>query len=203
MKINPADVRVTDKNIFVIENLVSPEDCEFLIREAEFKVLSGLTSIGTYDSSGQPVTGWPARNVEMHSNIYGPHLEVLDKIDKLVKNAVSECTSESNPPNGGYVGMPISVIHRWTKGDFMGRHSDAYGSQGIKYGIVLYLNGTESYSGGNLYYPDLELCLTTKAGTLVVHSGDITHEVLPVLSGIRYSMTGFYYENGKAPSYVQ
>jgi predicted 2-oxoglutarate/Fe(II)-dependent dioxygenase YbiX len=56
---------------------------------------------------------------------------------------------------------------------------------------VLYLN--DEYSGGEIYYPNLDIEIKAPAGSLVIHPSDIlhTHGVRKVLGGSRFTMTMF------------
>ena len=83
----------------------------------------------------------------------------------------------------------IRMIHKTDKDSFWERHSDNAGGAEIKYGVVLYLN--DNFEGGELYYPNLDIIIKPESGMLVYHPGDEDHEVLPVVSGNRYTLTSF------------
>jgi hypothetical protein len=61
----------------------------------------------------------------------------------------------------------------------------------VAHGVVLYLN--DNFSGGELFYPNLDLKIEPKRGMLVIHSAQAkyAHGVSEVLSGVRYGLTLF------------
>jgi hypothetical protein len=83
-----------------------------------------------------------------------------------------------------------------TSGRGMGEHHDSGDGDPheTKYGLVLYLNTqNKDFTGGELYYPKLNVTYYPAAGDLVIHPGseEYSHEVKDVTSGIRYMMSSF------------
>lgn len=60
------------------------------------------------------------------------------------------------------------------------------------FGSVIYLN--TNYSGGHTYYPDHNIEVTPKAGTLVIHpaSPDHLHGVTKIEGNVRYTISSFW-----------
>jgi len=84
----------------------------------------------------------------------------------------------------------IINIHRFEVGGSMGVHTDKMPSNNVEYGIVCYLNN--NYTGGEIYYPDLDIKLKPKARSIVLHPGNVNHGVSEVTSGdTRYFLTTF------------
>lgn len=97
-------------------------------------------------------------------------------------------------------------------GDFFVAHQD--GNTGLiqlksdaerKVSVVIFLNRQSdvsdpgTYSGGSLRFSNYreepgyrEFCVPTEAGTLVAFRSELTHEVLPVTRGKRYSIVSWY-----------
>jgi hypothetical protein len=74
-------------------------------------------------------------------------------------------------------------------------HIDNYGEEYENdYSAILYLN--DSYSGGAVYFPDQELTLKPKPGTLVAFVGteELKHEVQEVTGGNRVNIICFLTE---------
>lgn len=71
----------------------------------------------------------------------------------------------------------------------------------IVFGIAIYLN--DNFTGGELNYPDINLCLKPKKASMVIHNPSMNHEVLPVISGSRYSITTFIFGNEETKFLVQ
>jgi Rps23 Pro-64 3,4-dihydroxylase Tpa1-like proline 4-hydroxylase len=83
-------------------------------------------------------------------------------------------------------------LRRLKDSEFMWPHEDGgdpNDPRKIMFGIAIYLN--DNFSGGELIYPDIGLSITPKAGSLVIHSAHLKHQVFPVVTGIRYSVTCF------------
>jgi hypothetical protein len=84
----------------------------------------------------------------------------------------------------------IVNIQRFEVGGKMGLHKDKMPYNNVKYGTVCYLN--DNYEGGEIYYPDLDISVKPKARSILIHGGDINHEVKEVLSGSdRYFLSTF------------
>jgi hypothetical protein len=78
--------------------------------------------------------------------------------------------------------------------EFMWPHTDGGNPDDprtIVFGIAIYLNDT--FTGGELIYPDLGLSVTPRPGSMVIHSAHLKHQVFPVLGGERYSITTFVF----------
>jgi predicted 2-oxoglutarate/Fe(II)-dependent dioxygenase YbiX len=89
---------------------------------------------------------------------------------------------------------PINNVRRLTENEYMNIHSDGgnpKNPQRIVFGIAIYLN--DDFEGGELYYPDLDISIKPKVGSMVVHESHFLHEVLTVRSGNRYSITTFIF----------
>ena len=92
----------------------------------------------------------------------------------------------------------LFMVQRWDTNMGMDLHrDDGYGEReeqaGIKWGIVVYLN--DEYEGGKIDYPDHGIAFKPKVGSMLIHRGDIPHQVQVVTSGCRYYITGFAYGN--------
>jgi hypothetical protein len=86
----------------------------------------------------------------------------------------------------------IQNIRRLKNKEYMVAHKD-FGDSGtntsIVFGVVVYLNN--DFNGGEIFYKDLNLKVKPTPGSLLVHTSDILHEVLPVTNGERYSISTF------------
>lgn len=83
----------------------------------------------------------------------------------------------------------------YEKNNFYAKHLDidfnALTTRKLTY--VIQLQDEKKYVGGDLllYTSDYPIQMPKKKGTLIVFPSFILHEVLPVLSGIRYSLVGW------------
>lgn len=84
-------------------------------------------------------------------------------------------------------------LNSYDAGIGMGPHVDAYDPNGtgsnLKYTLVTYLN--DDYEGGEIYFPNQDITIKPKAGSLVMFpSGEpYMHEAKPVKSGKKYLYT--------------
>lgn len=112
------------------------------------------------------------------------------KIKELVSNKISSMFVNANELS------TIGSLRKLTKGDDMALHKDnSYQDDRgkIMFGIIIYLN--DDFSGGELFYPSLNLNIKPKARSLVVHDAKLEHGVKNVTSGNRYSITTFVFGN--------
>jgi hypothetical protein len=93
-------------------------------------------------------------------------------------------------------------LSRYKIGDFIKPHRDQWIPDlpyYIGYGFCLYYNS--DYEGGELEYPELNLKIKPKAGSLYIHAGNVLHGSLPVLSdSIRYFSTIFVHGTTELPT---
>lgn len=146
-------------------------------------------------------------------------LEVLHKIIAENQHLVDEVLSGPDP--GGYHTFPTdnpilqSVNNRIFKvlrdndfvfGDYYPReeiqyigpnsgqsvHVDGDGSgKDVSWGIVCYLSDPESYSGGEIFYPDYDKEIKPALGSLAIHRGNVQHGVRVVSGNPRYVIVAF------------
>jgi len=84
-------------------------------------------------------------------------------------------------------------IVRWPEGWSQPPHID--GCKGLEYrdyGCIIYLN--DDFDGGETYYPNLNIKVKPKSGTIVVHPGDEKHlhGVTEVKNNTRYTIASFW-----------
>jgi hypothetical protein len=113
------------------------------------------------------------------------------KIDRSVRDLFISFSSISS----------IAAISRHKVGENMDEHRDHWIKDAdfiVEYGIVVYYN--DNYDGGEINYPELGISIKPKAGSLVLHSGDILHGTLPVKNGdTRYFSTAFVKSTKEIP----
>lgn len=93
----------------------------------------------------------------------------------------------------------VMTFARWNIGHYQNPHADAENISGEphpypwrEYGCVLYLN--DNYRGGSIFFPQHNLNLRPKPGTLVYFPGtiDYLHGVNEVSEGTRYTLNTFW-----------
>jgi hypothetical protein len=79
-------------------------------------------------------------------------------------------------------------VKRWNINSYMGPHSDGgYGHPNLSFTTVTYLN--DNYEGGEINFPNDNITIKPKAGSLIMFPASTVHEVKPVLNGVRYTST--------------
>lgn len=135
-----------------------------------------------------------------------PYVFLGQYSDPLVRKAVAQANHKAKflyeklyGANAERYFIYFGTVNVMKPGGDMNPHADEEPSltQNIAtpHGLVLYIN--DDYEGGEIYYPNLQLAIKPKAGSLVIHPGNSTylHGVSPVTAGIRYVTTAF----SKAP----
>jgi predicted 2-oxoglutarate/Fe(II)-dependent dioxygenase YbiX len=88
---------------------------------------------------------------------------------------------------------PIS-ISKYQEGSYMGPHVDWHGETNLKpiMSAVLYLN--DNFTGGELDFPDLNVRIKPKAGSIVIFpsTAPYYHQSLAVESGVKYMSPAFW-----------
>lgn len=88
----------------------------------------------------------------------------------------------------------VNRLRRLTTGESMYPHKDGVdplSPKVIVFGIAIYLN--DGFTGGQLYYPKINLIINPKPRSVVIHDAKFNHGVSTVTSGNRYSITAFVY----------
>ena len=88
----------------------------------------------------------------------------------------------------------VNRLRRLTTGESMYPHKDGGDPSNPKvivFGIAIYLN--DGFTGGQLYYPKINLIINPKPRSVVIHDAKFNHGVKTVTSGNRYSITAFVY----------
>jgi Rps23 Pro-64 3,4-dihydroxylase Tpa1-like proline 4-hydroxylase len=111
-------------------------------------------------------------------------LEYISEISEKVLSCFDNADSHTQ----------ITKIRRLRDGEFMHPHKDGGypdSKKTIVFGIAIYLN--EDFQGGELNYPDLNISIKPKRSSMLIHDAKLLHQVLPVQSGSRYSITTFVF----------
>lgn len=112
--------------------------------------------------------------------------------DIIIENVAEANNNMFNFDINFFTKMQLTV---YDKDNFYAKHMDIDFNQDStrKLTYVLQLQDEKEYSGGDLilYPSEYGLQMPKKKGTLIVFPSFILHEVLPILSGIRYSLVGW------------
>lgn len=126
----------------------------------------------------------------------------------LVKEPILSVTNQIKQRIADYIqGKFNNLAHcdtidfvRWQDGKEMPPHRDAMDIYMYRdWGSVLYLN--DNYEGGHTYYPELNIDVKPRAGSLVVHEGDALHGVKSVFGNTRYTIASFWSKDKEKATY--
>lgn len=175
MEIKDLKINTYGDGIYEIENFISDEE------SSQFLSLVNLNGDEDWNNSHIGSTTSVLNNYNTNLfRLYGTALE--EKIKSCFSN-LDSC-------------IPIMNIRRLKVGEFTPNHTDLGPKNNqteMIFGIVVYLN--DDYEGGELYYSDIDFKLKPKKNSLVIHRSTNPHEVFPVQSGTRYSITSFILGN--------
>jgi len=147
------------------EVLFSKHECESIIRESD-----------------QHITNWRMGDRKYNSQPINYSLDtkwLFDKLRDFVENEIN---------------IEIRTIkktihfHKFTKGDWFGKHNDIRDDRVFAVGVLL----NDNFNGGDfkLYNPD-EVKLDKVTGNSYIFDVKIDHEITPILEGERYSLLWF------------
>lgn len=176
------------ENIKIIDNFLTQEEVDMLLNfvkdtdkwhvfhDQEFWNQRTLNAEFIYNNL----------NKEVGLLLYNVRQRVKDKAEELY-------------PSDSPIYPDMFQIVKWPEGyEQEPHHDDMKGYAGTdwfhhrKYGSVLYLN--DDYEGGQTYYPQHNISIIPKSGSLVMHPGDINyvHGVTEVKNNTRYTIAGFW-----------
>jgi hypothetical protein len=180
---------LANTSIGIYKNFLSIEERRYLVDMAKQQA---DVELNFYNELDPNYSFWDKKNIEF-GTIPGLDMSLIFEIQKRVESVfLAEYLQD---PRSQHRFVQMNNIHRFLEGDGMSEHSDrgpsTHGNGDISHGFVLYLN--DEYSGGEIYYPNLNIEIKSLAGSLVVHPSDVlhTHGVRKVSRGSRYTMTMF------------
>jgi predicted 2-oxoglutarate/Fe(II)-dependent dioxygenase YbiX len=127
---------------------------------------------------------------------------IRDIFNRLAFDVISEIYKHS----GLRVYPEMCAINEWPIGGVQTPHNDSVSDVDIREGlidetsrewtVILYINGHESYKGGETYFPNegpAGQIMTPIRGTGIAFRGiDLEHGVYPVRRGARYTISQWY-----------
>lgn len=190
-----------DTKIGVADNVFSEEDLAELFELATWAAANGfkLTDSGgedfalTEDGHDRPSLDthydeWGPRNYTI--DLYPSHyIKILDRLSGLVAELFKEYLDLEEVGIGRespHRDIRFDVIHVIKPPDSINEHIDCF-----DYGLVFYIGATEDYTGGDLYFTELDITVPMVPNRLLIVPSNLRHRVNPVESGLRVSTTTF------------
>ena len=173
-------------NAKTIDNFISKEECNYLI--------DTVKNIETWQEAASDY--WSNRTlnaINIYNNIDPEAGKLLHSIQERVKNSILSLYREE------VIYPDLFEMVRWFPETELPPHvddmTDAEGYEWFHhrhYGSVIYLN--DDYVGGHTFYPNHNVEIIPKAGTLTLHPGDPNHlhGVTKVEGSIRYTIASFW-----------
>lgn len=176
-----------EKNFYhYAKDKVLDEDmCDFIINEAE--------KFATNNKSKINPTGWTTKR-----HFKYPTTDLPIKDIPLLKNFVYNFITinifnfieEKYKVNKYFLDFNdiFIVKYEYCKQNYLEKHKD-----GSLFSFNILLNNPNDFEGGGtkFYYEDkIDICKNTKGG-LIIHTGQVFHEGIPITKGIRYILVGF------------
>lgn len=183
-----------DDKIFIIENFISLNSAKFLVDNFSIDLKptqhEGIfTSVGSGEGSAHKLSGnfkvdkYDGKN-DIAVDLLTGICTNMEKTMSLIfdKHIIIKSVFYSHMKTGGKNPMHIDNQEERYKNDFSG---------------LLYL--TDTYEGGNLYFPYKDLKFKPKPGTFITFIGtdDLAHEVQEVITGDRVNLVCFFLENNQ------
>jgi hypothetical protein len=145
--------------------LFSKEECESIIWE-----------------SNQRIANFDIKDRKYNSQSITYSLETKWLFDKLKQFGEEQANIQIKK------NKEVIHFHKFVKGDWFGKHNDIRNNRLYAVGVLL----NNDFEGGNFkFYNPGECTLLKKIGNTYVFDTRIEHEILPILSGERYSLLWF------------
>lgn len=202
-------IRTLYDNIFVIENYISKDTCNFLAKCFDSRVVetgrTGIMGGPSYSKTNNIKGASDGQNYLNYLDV--PEYNVgVDIMSGLIDRTSKTISDHYNNPyylksmfwskmiTGGKNTLHMDNWYENFEGQLKPRPYNMYDRSGL-----LYL--TDDYEGGELYFPKQDLKFKPKAGTFIFFEGniDVPHEVLEVTKGTRCNIISFY---GDANNYT-
>ena len=141
-------------------------------------------------------THWP--RVEVDSNYSHSHesaYKILEMIDKPYKKALDIWADTFDRPKPSYISKNY-CIRKYKTGADMVAHIDrnlANPEATMDWTALIYLN--DNYEGGDLVFPDYDIKIKTKAGSIIFFPTDVMHSVEKITEGNKTYLFMFIHSN--------
>lgn len=112
-------------------------------------------------------------------------LSLREIIYSIIMPVIKEYMQDNNI-SSMYPKKDFITISKLMPGPGMGAHVDNPNVEGNHFICMVYLN--DNFEGGELFFPKKDIKHKPKAGDVLIYKASLEHEVLPVISGIRYSI---------------
>ena len=170
---------------FTRENILNEDMCDFIINESE--------KYANNNKTNENPTGWTTNRHNKYPTTDLP-IKDIPSINNFIKNFVIinlfNLIEENYKLNKYYLSFNDVFIVRYEhdKQNFLEKHKD-----GCLISFNILLNNPNDFEGGGtkFYYDKSEVHVDNTKGGLIIHSGRVNHEGIPITKGKRYILVGF------------
>jgi hypothetical protein len=192
-------VQVLKNKIFYIEDFLFLETCNLLVSTFSGERLIESDKTGIFGSPGTArgedvkfdVSGFEKISTKNNNKDINIGIDIFTGLLTNIEKTSSKLFNKN-------LVLKSYFYSHMKKGGKNSLHIDNYNEKYSKdYSVILYL--TNSYSGGNLVFPEQDLTIKPEPGTLIAFIGteDLKHEVQEVIDGDRVNIICFLNEKGE------
>ena len=185
----------------LIENFLTPTECNELIELGKKTNLQSLTSV-TKDKDGNFVAqdDYVDYNKRKGSYFLNDDISSTNILSELANRTIKLLNELKPFKNGNYTNVDKFTFNEYSEGDFLKLHRDYHEIEfGATMTIIYQLN--DNYDDGDIEYiiKDKKYILPKKQGSIFVFEPNVPHEVSTISNGLRYSMNAWprFEENAK------
>ena len=168
-----------DKNILDDSNMVISKWSKWTASRSEREFLFGYRKTVRYDL--------------MNNNILPFNTEMTNIIN-TIESSIKTVSEDYSKKNNFFIGSLAPIcISKYIEGAHMGQHTDSYDNdEKPTISVVAYLN--DNYSGGEINFPNQNICIKPLAGSIIVFPSKFpyVHESKAIISGKKYISPGFW-----------
>lgn len=178
--------------IFTLDNVVPGELCDRILEEYRDCSFWTPTSVGNGNVDDQ-IRNCDTINIS-ENVVIQKNFDVRKKIDEdfylCASNAINEYR-KLFPEVASEIDTGYGLL-RYKKGQFYIQHTDSFKNQQRSVSCSFLLN--DDYEGGEFAFFDREIVISGSKGSIVMFPSNFMfpHEVMPVISGTRYSIITWY-----------
>lgn len=190
--VSPKSKKSVDKYIFTLDNVVSEELCNRIIEEyhdCSFWVNASVGG-GVVDCNIRHCDTIDISTVQ----VLNKNLEIRKKLDDDIFICASKALKEYRilfPEVASEIDTGYGLL-RYNKGQFYTQHTDSFLNQQRSVSCSFLLN--DDYVGGEFAFFDKEIVIKGLKGSIIMFPSNFMfpHEIMPVISGTRYSIITWY-----------
>ena len=190
------EIQVLKNKIFCIKDFLFLETCDLLVSTFSGERLVESDKTGIFGSPGTArgedvkfdVNGFEKISTKNNNKDINIGIDIFTGLLTNIEKTSSKLFNKN-------LVLKSYFYSHMKKGGKNSLHVDNYNEKYSKdYSVILYL--TNSYSGGNLVFPEQNLTIKPEPGTLIAFIGteDLKHEVQEVIDGDRVNIICFLNE---------